>query len=428
MPLDVVVVGPDGKKARVGEGQKVELAAPAPVFFADSPNIDAFGRLRVSNPQTIFDSQLQYNLAPIQWETVTTAGGSAAHLPNESAARLRVDTTSNASCLRQTYQYHRYQPSKSQNILMTFVLGAANANVDKRLGYFDDENGIYLTQNGVGAVAIGLRSYVTGSVVNTEIAQGAWNLDAMDGSGPSGVALDWTKSQQLVIDLEWLSVGRVRVGFRLAGLVVYAHEFLIANTISTGYMTTANLPLRYEIVATGAAGGTTDLIQICCAITSEGGFEIGRGLPFTYRTASAGVSVTTTEKAVLAIRPRGTFNSIVNRALVIVEHFRIYVTGQDIYWSLLYDPTLTSSWADMYTAASTIEVGTPSAFSDGFQIDSGFLKAAQQTANTLDSLVAMRNPITLDKAGANPIAVALTAASLTGTAVVRASISWRELY
>ncbi len=398
---------------------------------ADSPSADAFGRLRVSNPQTIFDSQLQYNLAPIQWETITTSGGSATHLPNESAARLRVDTTSGASCIRQTYQYHRYQPSKSQRILMSFVMGSANTNVKKCLGYLDDENGIFLAQDGAGAVVIGRRSYVTGSVVDTEIAQANWNLDPMDGSGPSRVTMDWTKAQILAVDLEWLSAGRVRVGFQLAGRTIYAHEFLHGNVLTTGYMTTANLPLRYEIVATGVAGGTTDLIQICSAITSEGGFEIGRGLPFAV-VDFAGRSVSTSGAVLLAIRPRATFNSIVNRALVILESVSLYAKTQDIYWALYYNATsLTSSWTDRDTNNSTVEYGLPSAFVGadlGLPILTAPHPAAGSSRTFVRSLVAMRNPIALDKAGANPIAVALVAWSATGTATVYGALSWRELY
>lgn len=394
--------------------------------------MDAFGRFRVSNPQTIFDSQLQYNLAPVQWETVTTSGGTATHLPNESSARLRVDTTSGASCIRQTYQYHRYQPGKSQMIAMTFVLGSAATNVVKRVGYFDDENGFYLKQDGAGAVVIGRRSYVTGSAVDTEIAQASWNLDVMDGSGPSGVTLDWDKSQQLVLDLEWLSVGRVRAGFRIAGLVIYAHEFLLANSLATAYMTTANLPLRYEIVATGVAGGTTDLIQICSKVASEGGFESLLGLPVATGNAVTAVSVGTGLTCLVAIRPRLLFNGIANRAEVVLESLSLFITGaQNVYWELLYKPTTLTggAWASVDGTNSTVERNlTVTAIAGGLPIASGYVEAGNKVASVIDSLIAMRLPITLDKAGTGQAEVALAARSFTGTTNSHGALAWREQY
>jgi hypothetical protein len=461
--LKTVLIGPDGKRAGVGEGLQTELASPAHIQFADSPSIDAFGRARVSNPETLFDSQFQYDENDLWWESVTASGGSATHLPDQSSIRLRVDTTADASCIRQTYAYHRYQPGKSQLVLMTFLFGATSANVTKRLGCYDAENGISLRQDENGKVYIGLRSNVTGSVIDADMEQSAWNLDRMDGDGPSGVALDWSKVQILCVDMEWLGVGRVRVGFVVDGLIYYAHQFVHSNIIATTYMTTANLPLRYEISASGSAGATTDLIQICSMVASEGGFSVDRGLVSTVTSGATGVSVATAGTGILAIRPATTRNSITNRSQMIVERVSLYATVQDILWLLVINPTITASWTAWSQTGSAAEysrsiilwllvinptitaswtawsqTGSAAEYSrsissigtgNGNHVLAGYVPASQQRGETTDAETLSRLPLTLDYAGTAQRAAALWGFSLHASlaATVWASITWREL-
>ena len=68
--------------------------------------------------------------------------------------------------------------------------------------------------------------------------------------------------------MQWLGVGRVRVGFNINGVIYYAHYFNNANNLGSVYMSTPNLPVRYEVSSTG---GSVTLDQICCTVQSEGG-------------------------------------------------------------------------------------------------------------------------------------------------------------
>jgi len=45
-------------------------------------NVDAFGRLRTSQPYSLFDSQNRYAIDN-QFDTATVTGGSITYLPNE---------------------------------------------------------------------------------------------------------------------------------------------------------------------------------------------------------------------------------------------------------------------------------------------------------------------------------------------------------
>lgn len=407
------------------------------LVFGATPAADAFARLRVSNPVGLFDSQLQYTLSPLLWESgITNNSGSAAvtHLPFESAARLTVGA--NDVVVRQTRGYYRYQPGKSQLILMTFGGFAVTANVIRRIGYFDGSNGLFF-QVSSSTPSFVLRSSVSGGMVDRSIPQSAWNLDKLDGTGPSGTTLDLSKAQILIIDLEWLGVGRVRCGFVIDGIIVYCHQFLNANSETSTYMTTANLPLRYELTALVGVAGTHTLTQICGQISSEGGFDSELGIPFSASNGATTISVTT-RRPVFSIRPRLTFNNITNRGSIAVDDASIYSDDVTAYWEIVYGGTLTgAAFADVDTTYSIMEKDVAAtAISGGVVVSSGFSPAAGAGANKTPGQTARRLlsklPLSLNIAGAHPTSpltdsLSIVVTSLGAATDIAAELSWREL-
>ena len=235
-------------------------------------NFDAFGRLRVSQPFTLFDSQNRYAADP-SFDTSLTGSGTSTFLTNESAVSLAVTTASGDKVVRQTKRCFPYQPGKSLSFLMTFVMAAAKTNLRQRVGYFDSNNGLFLQRSGTELSFI-IRSYTGGFVDDTrKVVQSAWNGDKLDGSGASGITLDTTKAQILFADFEWLGVGSVRVGFVIDGQYITAHTFDNANEVTSVYMQTATLPLRIEIENTAATASSSSMKQICSTVISEGGYE-----------------------------------------------------------------------------------------------------------------------------------------------------------
>jgi hypothetical protein len=240
---------------------------PEPAIkFADTASIDAFSRARVSNPTALFYGQHQYKIDDLRWDNALTGAATITHDANESLVDMNVTTASGDKVIYQSLDYLRYQPGKSQQIFMTFVAGAVEANLEQRIGYFDDDNGIFLELADASTVQLVRRTKTSGAVVDNEITQANWNVDKFDGTGPSGVTLDFTKDQILVIDAQWLGVGRVRVGFDVNGLVFWAHHFNHANIIDVPYTQAFNLPVRFEIETTGVIGGAKTLKAICAVL------------------------------------------------------------------------------------------------------------------------------------------------------------------
>lgn len=403
--------------------------AATEIKSVDSASLDAFSRWRISNPAIVFDSQHQYNASPVFWESILVGGGTATHQANRSSVSMAV-ATSGDKVTRQTYVYHRYQPGKSLLVLMSTVIGDPETNLRRRLGYFDDNNGIFFEQS-AGENHIVLRTNVSGSPSDSnKVAQSAWNIDPMDGSGASKVDLDFTKSQILVLDFEWLGVGRVRCGWRVGGVTYYFHEFLNTNNVSSVYMTTANLPLRLEIEATGAIGSTYSLEQICASVIAEGGFDSERSLVHSVNNGSTGVSIST-RASVISIRPKTTFNSITNRGQVIPENFELLITGTGVLvlWELVWGGAVTgASWTSAGTNSIVEYSVTSAAVTGGEIILSGYGTSENKVAENISAAIASVRPLSLDYAGTSSRQLSLVCTAVTGNPTIYSSLAFKELY
>ncbi len=267
------------------------VTIPGGVALADGANLDAFGRLRVSDATTIFNSSFEYTKHPLLWEDVLAGTGASTHAA-PSITLATGGTGSGARAMRRTKVYHRYQPGKSQLVKLTGIPLASGTHAGTsttRMGYYDDNDGFFFcTKSGQNCFV--RRSSVSGSVVDTDVASTDWNIDKFDGGGPSGITLDITKEQIVVIDLQWLGVGRVRVGFQINGRLWYAHEFLHANQTTAPYIRAANLPVTYEVINSGGTGANVSMTQVCTAVESEGGVDEDFGYSFRAGMGAATVS------------------------------------------------------------------------------------------------------------------------------------------
>ena len=319
----------------------------------DGTNTDAFGRLRVSSPFTLFDSQNRY-ASDNQFDTSVVSGGTTTYLPNESTIQLNVNTTSGAEVVRQSYRSMPYQPGKGLLCLATFVMATAKTNLRQRVGYFGTQNGVYFQLNDTTKSFI-LRSYIGGSVDDTsrKVDQSSWNGDKLDGTGASGLTLDLTHPQILWMDFEWLGVGSVRCGFIINGEYIVCHTYNTANVYGTSvYMTTAILPVRYEITNTGTTASSSSLKQICSSVVSEAGFE-QTSIDHTARRTTIFTNIDTTFVPIVSIR----LISTALGAVVIPNRIQFLpTTNQNYEIALIKNTTLTgATWAATVPSDANVE-------------------------------------------------------------------------
>lgn len=397
------------------------------ISFANTPNIDAFGRLRVSNPFTLFDSSHRFDDNGL-WSTGAATGGTATFNSNQGLVDLAVTAASGSEVVRETTKVFSYQPGKSLLVLNTFVMSAAKTNLRQRVGYYGAANGYYLELNN-STVRFVERSSVSGSLVNTAVAQSSWNVDKMNGSGPSGVTLDLTKSQILFMDLEWLGVGTVRMGFVINGNFYVCHKFHHANIIATTYITTASLPIRYEITNTGATSGASTLKQICSTVLSEGGYELN-GLQ-----QAIGIPVNTPR----TLGTAGTFYPIISLRLkaarldgivILSALSAMPISTGNFNWQLVATGTTTGGTWISVGANSCVEYNiTGTTFAGGRILASGFFNATNQGSSQIDLLKEALFKFQLERNGltSTPYELTLIVASDSASDTVVASLDWEEI-
>jgi len=281
-------------------------------------SVDAFGRSRVSMPYTLADYTHIYG-EEVELLTKTVGAGATTEInPNTASIALIVGTGATDQVIHQSRMYHHYMPGKSQSIMASFNFLDVRENSTKKVGYFDDRNGVFLQQAGDGTVSVVRRSYNTGITSDTVVNQSNWSLDPMDGTGITSVNLDFTKTQLFVTDFQWLGVGRIRCGFVLGGRTIYFHEFNHSNIEEHAYWSLPSLPIRCEIANTGTAVGITSMEQICSTVLSEGGY-VETGVEFAAFNEPITLSrntQSTFRQCVGAIRLSNTFKGIPNRTTV----------------------------------------------------------------------------------------------------------------
>jgi hypothetical protein len=360
---------------------------PAYVSFGGT-NVDAFGRLRVSQPYTMFDSSNRYAVDN-QFDTSTVTGGSTTFLPNEAAVRMDVTTASGAEVVRQSYRSMLYQPGKGLLVLATFVMNTAKANLRQRVGYFGTQNGLYFEVTGAapGTNAFVMRTYVGGSVDNTtrRVEQANWNGDKLDGTGPSGLTLDTTKSQILWFDFEWLGVGNVRCGFIINGQYIVCHTYQTANIQASVYMTTAILPVRYEITNTAATASASFLKQICSSVMSEGGLEPA-SIDHVARRTTALTGVGTTLLPLVSIRLASTALG----AIVLPSAVKVIPTSADNFEiQLVKNATLTGASYNAVASDANVEFDVAAtAMTGGTLVQIDYAASSNQGTTALNPLSA----------------------------------------
>jgi len=414
------------------DDQVLNVAIASPTGGQSSVSNDAFGRLRISQPLTLFDSSHRYADNGL-WATSTASGGSSSFSANEGLINLNVTTTSGSKVYRETTKVFSYQPGKSLLVLNTFVFNTAKENLRQRCGYFGDDNGIYV-ELADSTLSFVERSFVTGSVTETRVAQSSWNLDKLDGSGPSGLTLDITKAQIFWMDIEWLGLGTVRLGFVINGIFIPCHAFHHANILTSTYITTAILPLRYEIENTGTTASNSTLKQVCSSVISEGGYELRGAQQAIGTNITTPIDLTTagTLYPLISIRLK-TSPDRLDAIVILTALSLIGITNNASYnWKVVAGGTTTGgTWASAGPNSSVEynNTGTSFTIGTGRTLAGGYTIGANQGSTPVDILKEALFTFQLERNSftSTPYELTLIAASDTNGADIHASLDWEEI-
>ena len=390
---------------------------------------DAFGRLRVSQPLTLFDSSHRYRDNGL-WNTLATSGATAVFSPNEGLVNLNVTSTGGSQIVRETAKVFSYQPGKSLLVFNTFVMAPAQTGLRQRVGYYGTDNGIYI-QLRDDILSFVERSSVTGAITESIVPQAVWNVDTLDGNGPSGVTLDITKAQIFFMDIEWLGEGTVRLGFVIDGVFILCHRFNHANLIASTYITTASLPLRCEITNEGTATAAT-LKQVCSTVISEGGYEL-RG---------AQQAIGTPILTPVTFPAAGTFYPIVGVRLTATKLDAIVIltavsilglgNGKNYAWRVLQSAAITGgAWVPVGSDSAVEYNLTGTSAAGGRVLAQGYVNSSNQGSPSINILKEALFSTQLERNSftSTPYELVIEMAidAIGGTLGAYASVDWEEI-
>ena len=404
-------------------------------LFAPSQNIyDAFGRLKVASPLTLFDSSHRYRDNNL-WSTLATGAGTTYSFnQNQGLVELTVGVGTTCQIIRETTKVFSYQPGKGLSINNTGVMNPPKTNLRQRIGYFGSDNGIYFELDG-NTVNIVERSIVTGILSETRVPQTAWNVDTLTGVGasnPTGIKLDITKAQIFWTDIEWLGEGSVRVGFIIDGKTIHAHSFHHANKIESTYITTASLPLRYEITNTGLTTSSSTLKQVCSTVISEGGYEL-RGLQQAIGTTiTSPVTLPTagTLYPVMSLRLK-TNPDRLDAIVILTAISMMGITNNSNYnWKVIASGTTNEgNWVDAGVDSAVEYKIDGGSITGGRTLASGYFSASNQNNANVDILKEALFKFQLERNSLTktPFEISLAAAASLDNSNIHASIDWEEI-
>lgn len=355
--------------------------------------LDAFGRLRTSDCFTTF------NYYPSAMTTNTTLDidvwvsgqtGGAQSYNSFNYINMPISGSGVTYSYRTTKQPMIYQPGKSRLIFMTGVLMTtvppSSGTAFSHMGIFTLDSasppavtqGTYLLTDGINLY---WKDVLQGPIVESVI-QSSWNIDTFNGNGPSGKTLTIANAAEtllIVIDQEWLGVGRIRCGFIIDGVIYYAHQFL-HNNMTIQYTNTPRLNLSYYIVGSSA----NSMRQMCSTNIIEGGYFTTGRLNTAYTNLANFITVSTiSEYVLLAMRIQSSFQY----ATFFIKAVNIFFSGSATeyaqYKIQLFSTNgsigaltgaapafsvLPNSSIEYYSGNGTVAVSTP-----GIIINSGYL-------------------------------------------------------
>jgi hypothetical protein len=408
-------------------GVLVSYINPEEMGFRDGRDVDAFHRLRTSEPHSLFSSFNEYGGNTREFVTLAAGTGSSTFLPNEASLELSTGgTASGAGYFRQTRLAWQTTSGRSLLIYMSQLFGTAVTNARKRVGWFDNRNGIILEQTTVGVRLI-KRTDISGSVDDSAVVEQAnWNIDPLNGTGPSGFTIDWTRRQTMFMDIQYTGTGRGRVGFVIGGVITYCHEFSSGNVALLSQIRTPNLPLRMEIENTGVASGTATMKITGMSISVEGDPVTPRGALNCCTNGITEIGVTT-RRPILSFRPKATYNGLPNRAWVIPYEYGTIARTNNALVEIVTGHTLTGA---VWNSVSLVEFDvTATAVTGGGPVITGFCAAGSGSNSTIAISGIIDNyPQTVDALTSGQLIISMVATAFSGTSNVSGFFNWREVF
>lgn len=315
------------------------------------------------------------------WLTKNAINGSVTHFPSARSYRLNIGSGANDTITRQTLRVFPYFAGNVQSLSFGLLWSLQN-NANVEVGYGDDNNGLFFLiqrTEEINSISLIKRSNASGTLVTDTIPQASWNIDKLNGLGPSGITLDLTKGQMFVIDWTWYGFGSITWSVRINGKNHPVHRLTGGNNLTAPLLGEPNQALRYKIYNTSLTTGNS-FVQVSGIDLRSAGVDVSqrssfaRSTPFPVTTKTIGNNTTA---VLVSLRPKISWKGRDNRGLIRLTKLWISCTQNGTY-ALIYNPVLTgANWIDVNTNYSFCDYDTSAtSFTGGIVIYSGGVSAA----------------------------------------------------
>ncbi len=215
------------------------------------PAVDSqFNELRVARKFPIVELTSVYGISDLRDVVITTGGGTVTN----DATEYRVSTTASGvdSAILESALRGRYEPGFAGEAGIGVRIPTAPTGTQiARWGMFDDENGAFF-----GSTSTNIFVAIRRGGVDTVINQSAWNVDPLDGTGPSGATLSLAEGNIYQVVFTWYGYGVIEFRVVLPDPTTLAQEVITVHRFSpTGETSIVdpNQPLRAEVDNAGTA-------------------------------------------------------------------------------------------------------------------------------------------------------------------------------
>lgn len=379
----------------------------------DDLSTESQGRVRTAENTVIFDAYFTQSKRTTSFNEKLIGGGTNTRDASEGVLKLQTTTASGDRAVYQS-KYFRYIAGQTYSIGCAGTFGTTDTNCVKRMGYFDDNNGIFLQYDG-SDLSFNIRSSATG-VADQSVTLENFNI-------PNSFTFDPTKYYLWIMDFLWQGAGPVSLYVFDGSVRTKLHTFSNSGQTGLPYMRTPSLPIRFEIENTGTVSSSQTLMMSCVQMSTEGRDDVGIQNRTASNTDVGGTSVNTSSfKPLVSIR----LNSAYNRALIRLLATRILATSNDdIVFRIIKNPTLTAPSWSLSSTNSIVEYDvSATSLSGGVRLDENYIS---KSGGSPSELAETFEVIQSDYDG-NVDIITLAAKSLTSSATVYGSLIWTELF
>ncbi|WP_223701152.1 hypothetical protein [Sutcliffiella deserti] len=314
------------------------------------PDVNSqFNELMVANRTPVIELSSTYGISDLRDAIETTGTGT---VTNDTVEYLiSTGIGAGAEAILDSAQRGRYQPGYAVEAgLGARVMTPPTGEQVGRWGLFDDENGAYFGVDSSGTFLAYRRDGV-----DTVVPQASWNIDSLDGTGPSGITLDLANGNIFQIVFSWYGYGVIEWQVVVQNPVDLSQEVVTVNRVKPSGQTSftdPNLPLRGQ-VENGATTGTNFTLYLAGRQYSI----IGNYNPvFRVTSERRSFTATTTLAPVISFQRKAIFpagSGRPNSVNVTLEGLDL-LSGSDIYYQVILGSTINGAFVNFPTATTNI--------------------------------------------------------------------------